>query len=81
VKEAADALKLTARHLLSFGIIDRIIPEPPGGAHRDAAAVAEALGQALYEEVNYLSHLSPATLRERRLKKYLNMGFYEQETT
>jgi len=35
----------------------------------------------VYEEVNYLSHLSPATLRERRLKKYLNMGFYEQETT
>ncbi len=81
VKEAADALKLTAKHLLSFGIIDRIVPEPAGGAHRDPAAVAESLGQVVYEEVNYLSHLSPATLRERRLKKYLNMGFYEQETT
>ena len=81
VKEAADALKLTARHLLEFGIIDRIIPEPPGGAHRDPAAVADTLGQVLYEEVNYLSHLSPETLRERRLKKYLNMGYYEQETT
>ena len=81
VKEAADALKLTAKHLLSFGIIDRIIPEPPGGAHRDPATVAETLGRALYEEVNYLSHVSPATLRERRLKKYLNMGYYEQETT
>jgi acetyl-CoA carboxylase carboxyl transferase subunit alpha len=81
VMEAADALKLTAKHLLSFGIIDRVIPEPPGGAHRDPAATAEALGQALYEEVNYLTHVSPSTLRERRLKKYLNMGYYEQETS
>jgi len=81
VQEAAEALKLTARHLLSFGIIDRVIPEPPGGAHRDPAATAEALGRVLYEEVNYLSHVNPATLRERRFKKYLNMGYYEQETT
>ncbi len=81
VQEAADALKLTAKHLLSFGIIDRIIPEPPGGAHRDPAAVADTLGQVLYEEVNYLSHVNPRTLRERRLRKYLNMGYYEQETT
>ncbi len=80
VKEAADALKLTAKHLLSFGIIDRVIPEPPGGAHRDPAAMAENLGQVLYEEVNYLTHVSPSVLRERRLKKFLNMGFYEQET-
>jgi acetyl-CoA carboxylase carboxyl transferase subunit alpha len=81
VKEAAEALKLTAKHLLSFGIIDRIIPEPPGGAHRDTAAVADTLGRTLYEEVNYLSHVNPTTLRERRLKKYLNMGYYDQETT
>ncbi len=80
VKEAADALKLTAKHLLSFGIIDRVIPEPPGGAHRDPAAMAETLGQVLYEEVNYLAHVSPNVLRERRLKKFLNMGFFEQES-
>jgi acetyl-CoA carboxylase carboxyl transferase subunit alpha len=80
VKEAADALKLTARHLLSLGAIDRVIPEPPGGAHRDPGAMAEALGRVIYEEVNYLSHVHPDTLRERRLKKYLNMGYFEQET-
>lgn len=80
VKEAADALKLTAKHLLAFGVIDRVIPEPPGGAHRDPVAMAETLGQVLYEEVNYLSHVSANVLRERRLKKFLNMGFYEQET-
>lgn len=80
VKEAAEALKLTAKHLLAFGVIDRVIPEPPGGAHRDPVAMAETLGQVLYEEVNYLSHVSANVLRERRLKKFLNMGFYEQET-
>jgi acetyl-CoA carboxylase carboxyl transferase subunit alpha len=80
VKEAAEALKLTAKHLLQFGIIDRVIPEPPGGAHRDPAAMAETLGQVLYEEVNYLAHVSPNVLRERRLKKFLNMGAYEQES-
>lgn len=80
VKEAADALKLTAKHLLSFGVIDRVVPEPPGGAHRDPATMAETLGQVLYEEVNYLSHVSPSVLRERRLKKFLNMGFFEQES-
>ncbi len=80
VKEAAESLKLTAKHLLSFGVIDRVIPEPPGGAHRDPAAMAETLGQVLYEEVNYLSHVSPSVLRERRLKKFLNMGYFEQES-
>ncbi len=80
VKEAADALKLTAKHLLTFGVIDRVVPEPPGGAHRDPAAMAETLGQVLYEEVNYLSHVSANVLRERRLKKFLNMGYFEQES-
>src|SRR5262245_41323730 len=80
VKEAADALKLTAKHLLSFGVIDRVVPEPPGGAHRDPATMADTLGQVLYEEVNYLSHVSASVLRERRLKKFLNMGFFEQES-
>jgi acetyl-CoA carboxylase carboxyl transferase subunit alpha len=80
VKEAADALKLTAKHLLALGVIDRVIPEPPGGAHRDMAAMAESLGRALYEEINYLAHVSPKTLLERRLKKYMNMGYFEQES-
>jgi acetyl-CoA carboxylase alpha subunit len=42
--------------------------------------MAESLGRVLYEEVNYLAHVQPDALRERRLKKYLNMGFFEQET-
>jgi acetyl-CoA carboxylase carboxyl transferase subunit alpha len=80
VKEAADALKLTAKHLMDLGIIDRIIPEPPGGAHRDPAATAETLGRAIYEEVKYLQRQNTRTLLERRLQKYMNMGYFEQES-
>ena len=80
VKEAADALKLTARHLMELGIIDRIIPEPPGGAHRDPATTAETLGRAIYEEVKYLQRQSPRALLERRLQKYMKMGYFEQES-
>lgn len=80
VKEAADALKLTARNLMEIGIIDRIIPEPPGGAHRDPAATAETLGRAIYEEIKYLQRQNPKALLERRLQKYMNMGYYEQES-
>jgi acetyl-CoA carboxylase carboxyl transferase subunit alpha len=80
VQEAADALKLTAKNLLALGVIDRVIPEPPGGAHRDPAAMAETLGRVLYEEINFLAHTKPEVLRERRLKKYLNMGYFEQES-
>jgi acetyl-CoA carboxylase carboxyl transferase subunit alpha len=80
VKEAADALKLTAKHLNELGVIDRIIPEPPGGAHRDPAVTAETLGRAIYEEVKYLQLQNPKTLLERRLQKYMNMGYYEQES-
>jgi acetyl-CoA carboxylase carboxyl transferase subunit alpha len=80
VKEAADALKLTAKHLMDLGIIDRIIPEPPGGAHRDPAVTAETLGRALYEEVRYLQRQNTRALLERRLQKYMNMGYFEQES-
>ena len=80
VKEAADALKLTAKHLMDLGIIDRIIPEPPGGAHRDPAVTAETLGRAIYEEVKYLQRQNTRALLERRLQKYMNMGYFEQES-
>jgi len=80
VKEAADALKLTAKHLMDLGIIDRIIPEPPGGAHRDPPVTAETLGRAIYEEVKYLQHQNTRALLERRLQKYMNMGYFEQES-
>ncbi len=79
VREAADALKLTASHLESLGVIDRVVEEPPGGAHRDPDAMAETLSRVLYEEIDYLSHFDAAELRERRLAKYLEMGYFEEE--
>jgi acetyl-CoA carboxylase carboxyl transferase subunit alpha len=81
VKEAAEALKLTAGHLLSLGVIDRVIKEPPGGAHREPDAMAEELGRVIYEELDYLEHFDPGTLVEKRLKKFLKMGYFSEEST
>jgi acetyl-CoA carboxylase carboxyl transferase subunit alpha len=80
VKEAAEALKLTARHLQSLGVVDRIVEEPPGGAHRDPEAMADELKRVVYEELDYLEHLDPTALRERRLKKFLDIGSFNEES-
>jgi len=81
VKEAAEALKLTAGDLDNLGVIDRVITEPPGGAHRDPAAMAEDLSRILFEELEYLSHFSPASLKEKRLQKYLSIGYFNEESS
>lgn len=73
--EAAEALKLTSQHLLSAGIIDRVIEEPPGGAHRDPRAMADELKRVMYEELDYLQRSDPAQRVERRRQKFLGMGF------
>ena len=80
VQDAADALRLTAAHLQESSIIDRIVEEPPGGAHRDPAAMAEELSRVIYEELDYLGSIDPDTLREKRLQKYLAMGAFEEES-
>jgi len=80
IKEAADALKLTSSHLHALGIVDRVIDEPPGGAHRDPQAMAEELKRVLYEELDYLEHFDAERLREKRLKKYLDMGAFTEES-
>ena len=78
--DAAEALKLTSKHLLSFAVIDRVIKEPDGGAHRDPRAMAAELKRVMYEELDYLQHIDSDTLVERRRKKYLNMGFFEEDS-
>lgn len=78
---AAEALKLTSKHLLSLNVIDRVIKEPDGGAHRDPAAMAGELKQVLYEELDYLQHVDPDSLIERRRKKYMNMGFFIEDSS
>lgn len=81
VKEAAEALKLTAGHLQSHGIVDRVVNEPPGGAHRDPRAMAEELKRVLYEELDYLEHIDADTLIEKRLGKYRKIGYFKEESS
>jgi acetyl-CoA carboxylase carboxyl transferase subunit alpha len=71
---AAEALKLTAEDLSRLRLIDAIIPEPLGGAHRLPAPAIEAVGQAIYDQLITLLPLDAATLRARRREKFLEMG-------
>jgi acetyl-CoA carboxylase carboxyl transferase subunit alpha len=73
-QDAATSMKITAQDLLRFGIIDSIIPEPVGGAHRDPAAAVAATGRAISEALRSLANMSPEALREARAEKYLAIG-------
>ena len=69
--EAAEAMRVTAADLLQLGVIDRIVPEPVGGAHRDSAEAIRSLGSAIEEEVDTLSAMGAAELKSDRRAKYL----------
>jgi acetyl-CoA carboxylase carboxyl transferase subunit alpha len=71
---AAEALRLTAQDLLKLGVIDRIVPEPVGGAHRERAAAIAVLGDALQETLKPLLDMAPADLKQQRRQKFLAMG-------
>ena len=75
-EQAAEALKLTAPDLLEQKIIDRIIPEPLGGAHKDHKAAANTLRAVLLEELAKLVKIKPEKLIENRLEKFGSMGVY-----
>jgi len=72
--DAAEAMKVTAQHLKRLGVIDRIIKEPAGGAHRDPVATAKALGSAIAEEIDALADLPSETLRRMREERFLQIG-------
>jgi acetyl-CoA carboxylase carboxyl transferase subunit alpha len=72
--DAARALKLTAEDLLRLGVIDEIVPEPPGGAHREPGQAISALGGAIARQLAALGPLAPAELRRRRERKFAAMG-------
>ncbi len=72
--DAAEAMKVTAQHLKKLGVIDRILREPAGGAHRDPEAAAKTLGKTLATELDALSGQSPETLRTRREDRFLAIG-------
>jgi acetyl-CoA carboxylase carboxyl transferase subunit alpha len=71
---AAEAMKITAQDLQSLGIIDRIVPEPIGGAQRDPDAAIDALGSAIGEALSELAPLGRDALRADRRAKFLKMG-------
>jgi acetyl-CoA carboxylase carboxyl transferase subunit alpha len=73
-QDAAEALKLTAQDLLKLGIIDQIVTEPLGGAHRDKAATIDAVGDAIESTLNPLLDLDGPALRKQRREKFLAMG-------
>jgi acetyl-CoA carboxylase carboxyl transferase subunit alpha len=73
-QEAAEALKLTAEDLLRLGVIDRVVPEPVGGAHRNPVDTVAALGDAVEEALAELRSQDGPGLRAARRQKFLDMG-------
>lgn len=80
--EAAEALKLTAQDLISLGVVDEIVPEPDGGAHRDPDLAAANLGTALRQNLELIAAKPIKELLEQRYKKFRRLGkFTEREIT
>jgi acetyl-CoA carboxylase carboxyl transferase subunit alpha len=76
--EAAEALKLDARGLLAMGIVDGVVPEPTGGAHRDPAAAAANLKSAIVAALREVTGLPIDTLVHRRYEKFRKMGVFQE---
>jgi acetyl-CoA carboxylase carboxyl transferase subunit alpha len=77
--EAAEAMKLTARDLERFGVINGIVPEPMGGAHRDVAKTAETVQKAIIENLTKLEGLTTDDLLAQRYEKYRRMGVWGED--
>src|SRR5580658_2896781 len=73
-KDAAEALRLTAQEMLRLGVIDQIVPEPMGGAHRDRRATLTVVADAIEAQLKPLLALGPADLKQQRREKFLAMG-------
>ncbi|MCS3626286.1 acetyl-CoA carboxylase carboxyl transferase subunit alpha [Salinibacter ruber] len=76
-EDAAQALKLTATDLTGVGIVDEIVPEPVGGAHRDPQRTYQAVGAAVADALDELEGLDPQALLDQRLEKFDALGAYE----
>lgn len=76
--KAANAMKITASDLDELGIVDGIVPEPGGGAHRAPKDAAEQLSQVLKSALDELEELDPETLVEKRLQKYSSIGVFSE---
>jgi acetyl-CoA carboxylase carboxyl transferase subunit alpha len=73
-QDAATGMKITAEDMMRFGVIDRIVDEPAGGAHRDPAATIAAAGEAVAQALDELKSLDRETVRRQRRDKFLAMG-------
>jgi acetyl-CoA carboxylase carboxyl transferase subunit alpha len=78
--EAAERLKLTSADLIGFGIVDRAIEEPLGGAHRDAPAFVASVLEAIDQELRVLEPRKPAELRDERYEKFRRIGAWEDDS-
>ena len=73
-QEAASSMKITAQDLVRFGVVDTVVPEPTGGAHRDPAAAVTATGEAIDAALSDLHGLDPATIVRLRREKFMAIG-------
>lgn len=72
---AAEMMRVTAKYALEYGVVDTIIEEPEGGAHRSVDATARAIRETLLADLQMLDKISGEQLRDQRVKKYLGMGY------
>jgi acetyl-CoA carboxylase carboxyl transferase subunit alpha len=79
--EAAEALKLTAQDLLKLEVVDQIISEPEGGAHRDYDSVAASVGAALRQALEEISHIPTDELLQKRYRKFRRLGIFSESKT
>jgi acetyl-CoA carboxylase carboxyl transferase subunit alpha len=78
-KDAATAMKITAQDLEALGVIDQIVEEPIGGAHREPAAAIAKVGAAIAEALDEFLKLSPAEIRQQRRERFMAIGRFETE--
>jgi acetyl-CoA carboxylase carboxyl transferase subunit alpha len=78
-KQAAETMKITAPDLKQLGVIDEIIPEVKGGAHRDLKKQADEIDQILYRSLQELTEMNEIQLVEQRYQKFKSIGEFSQE--
>ena len=76
--EAAAAMKITAQEVAQLGVVDAVLPEPLGGAHRDPDAAAETVKSVLLAALDELEGVDPRRRIDDRMQKFLNMGVFDQ---
>src|SRR5207245_10388281 len=76
---AAEALKITAKHLLELGLVDEIVPEPLGGAHNDRETMARTLRDCLLKHLQKILKLSPSDRLQKRYAKFRAYGHFTEK--